>query len=224
MNPRNFQPDTLHRVGFLLSVLVLCNVLALAGCDSRDHGTSSGSTQAPPPATQSTGVPVPAASEPVVIVGTQPATRPTTGPALPVVDLDGIKKLIAESGSRGQITVIDFWATWCGPCVEIFPGLHEGLLKLGPKVRPVTVTLDAEDSVGNAVKFLEEHHAVRDAYMLVPDTDKQLAVVAGLGKKWDNLVVPAVLVFDERGALIAEFTLTVKTEEVVKKVGEFVNR
>jgi thiol-disulfide isomerase/thioredoxin len=134
------------------------------------------------------------------------------------VDLPALQELIKTSAGQKRITVIDFWATWCIPCVEIFPGLHEGLIKLGPKVRPVTVTLDGDDTIPAAVKFLEDHHASQDAYMLVPDTDKQLAVVAGLGKKWDNLVVPVVLVFDENGKLAAEFTLTVKTEDVLKQV------
>ncbi|MEZ4923415.1 MAG: TlpA disulfide reductase family protein [Crocinitomicaceae bacterium] len=34
----------------------------------------------------------------------------------------------------GKITVLDFWATWCGPCKAEFPGLHELEKKYDGKV------------------------------------------------------------------------------------------
>ncbi len=45
------------------------------------------------------------------------------------------------SFGKGQVYVIDFWATWCGPCKESIPHLTELQKKYGNKVRIVGVSV-----------------------------------------------------------------------------------
>lgn len=180
---------------------------------------------APPPptpsaATGSAGA-SPATSEPVAAAtpastATRPAT-PATG--LTQIDLQGLRELIAQTAQRDQILVIDFWATWCAPCTEMFPDLHRRLKALGGRVRPVSVTLDSPGAMElKARAFLEKHHAAADAFMLPPDADARLAVIAGLATQWKDLVVPAVLVFDAKGKLAGEFIENVEVDPVVRRV------
>ena len=78
----------------------------------------------------------------------------TAAPKLDLTTLDGRK--LDLSAYRGRPVLLNFWATWCGPCVREFPLLRrtldqrraDGLVVLGVLVN---------DSAGNARKFVREH-------------------------------------------------------------------
>lgn len=147
--------------------------------------------------------------------------------ALPVLDLAGIQKLAKETAEQDRVLVIDFWATWCPPCVAQFPAMHEGLVKLGKdKVRPVTITLDAPGKLETkAIEFLAKHHALEDAYRAPEDTDAQIAIVDGIGDKWDQIVVPAVFVFNHDGEIVGQyFNGPPEVPDMLKQVKELTEK
>jgi thiol-disulfide isomerase/thioredoxin len=67
-------------------------------------------------------------------------------------DASGISHALADY--RGQIVVLDFWATWCGPCVRFMPGiqaLHDKFKERGVKVFGVNAWEE-----GNAAAYFQE--------------------------------------------------------------------
>ena len=71
-------------------------------------------------------------------------TQIDDAPAQPVVaysDADGGE--VRLSDYRGQVILVNFWATWCGPCVEEMPALDRLQGELGGEdFQVVTVSLD----------------------------------------------------------------------------------
>jgi len=67
------------------------------------------------------------------------------------------------------------------------------------------VTLDDPTREAAAIAFLSEQHALDDAYIFKHDSAAQQALADGMGERWNNLAVPAILVYDPREGLVGEF-------------------
>ena len=76
---------------------------------------------------------------------------------LPVVTADGEIEETVNPAKTGKITIINFWGTWCGPCVAELPHLNEIAKEYAD-----TVTVIAIHSVQDQrtlPKFLKENYA-----------------------------------------------------------------
>jgi thiol-disulfide isomerase/thioredoxin len=57
---------------------------------------------------------------------------------------------------RGQVVVLNFWATWCPPCVEEMPSLVEMQRRMKAKgVTVVAVSIDVDENAYH--QFIKEH-------------------------------------------------------------------
>jgi thiol-disulfide isomerase/thioredoxin len=117
---------------------------------------------------------------------------------LETVSLDGLKKL--RTNATGKTLMINFWATWCGPCQTEYPELLTTYLWYRSRdFEFVSVALNTPDERASVQKFLDEHHsAVRN---LIIDTDDVYAVQAAFDQKWES-GVPFTLVLAPDGSEI----------------------
>ena len=85
--------------------------------------------------------------------GLQPIDGKPMAPALSLTDTDGMQWSLQSL--RGEVVLLNFWATWCPPCVEEIPSLGRLDKRLGDKpFRVVSVEVGQEEA--EVRRFLEE--------------------------------------------------------------------
>lgn len=79
---------------------------------------------------------------------------PVIAPDFTLSNLDGEPVTLASY--RGQVVVLDFWATWCKPCITSFPDLHE-LVARYKSEGVVLLVVSIDKSLKKPREYLIEH-------------------------------------------------------------------
>lgn len=113
-----------------------------------------------------------------------------TAPSWKLTDLDG--KPLSSADFKGKVVVVDFWATWCPPCVHEIPGYIEFQKKHGgDKVTIVGLSLD-EIPAADVKKFATAKGINYPVAIAGQDILEQFGKVEG---------IPATFIIDRDGKL-----------------------
>jgi thiol-disulfide isomerase/thioredoxin len=129
-------------------------------------------------------------------------------------DMGGNKTHLSDY--QGRIVVLNFWATWCGPCREELPRLAEMAQEYGPKnVAFILASIDEQKKLS----------AVRD-YI----AQQKISLPVWVGASTDLLedlsgtdVVPATLIVDEKGQIVRAINGEARPEDVKEPVDWLLN-
>lgn len=92
---------------------------------------------------------------------------------------------------RGRVVLVDFWASWCAPCVESWPWL-QAMQQRHEKAGLTVITVNLDEHPEDAQRFLRRHPG---NLPVVPDPTGQLAA------RWQLQTMPSSLLFDRNGTL-----------------------
>ncbi|MGP0064719.1 MAG: TlpA family protein disulfide reductase [Isosphaeraceae bacterium] len=109
---------------------------------------------------------------------------------------------ISIKGLKGKVVVLDFWATWCGPCVAEMPHMKELYAEYhGKGVEFIGISLDfpkEDGGLDNLKKFVKEKQIPWPQYYQGNYWDSEFS------RSWGINSIPAMFVVDSDGKLYSE--------------------
>lgn len=118
---------------------------------------------------------------------------------------DGSEVALSDFVGKSDFLIVDFWASWCGPCRRSMPGLKELLAKHGDKLAILGVSTDqSEESWLQAVEALEL------TWQQVRDAKDEGAKTYGI------MAIPHTVLISRDGTIIAHNPSHEEIEELIK--------
>lgn len=121
-------------------------------------------------------------------------------PKVTQVDAAALLNLLKRDGENAKPLLVNFWATWCGPCVEEFPDLVKISNDYQGKIDVMTVSLDDLAEINTSVpQFLAKVKATMPSYLL--KTTDENAAIESISKDWQG-GLPFTILYDGKGATV----------------------
>ncbi len=115
-------------------------------------------------------------------------------PDFTLTDMKG--KNVSLSSFKGKVVYIDFWATWCGPCIAEMPRSHELMEKFSKNKNVVFLYINVRDEKENWEKYVTKHKM--KGIVLYANTKQS----ASLSQAYNFSGIPRYVLIDKNGNLI----------------------
>ncbi len=116
--------------------------------------------------------------------------NPELVPAFTLRDLNG--KTLSSAGMRGKVTLLNFWATWCGPCRAEIPDLIELQQKYSDKLQIVGLSTD-EVQADAVRRFVQKAGVNYRVAIATPEVDAKFGGI---------LALPTAFLIDSEGRVV----------------------
>ncbi len=129
--------------------------------------------------------------------GLAPEQRELETPALVFQDLEGGSHTLEDL--RGKFVVLNFWATWCGPCVEEWPALARLAERMAERDDVVVVAVSVDEKPEDIPPFLKQMQLGEVPVQVRWDPTGESH------KSFGSEKLPDTYFIDEQGKIVAVF-------------------
>ncbi|MEB2786035.1 redoxin domain-containing protein [Algoriphagus persicinus] len=127
---------------------------------------------------------------------------------------DGLADLLKND--TDELLLVNFWATWCGPCIIEYPEFVTIQRMYGERdFQFVSISMDSPDQAEKALKFLKGKASALPNYIM--DTDDKYKVIDVVGKEWDGSL-PITLLIEPGGEIAYRVPGTIDANELKREI------
>jgi len=130
-------------------------------------------------------------------------------PDFSLKSVDG--KTVKLSDYKGKVVIIDFWATWCGPCRRGIPDLVSIQKEFKNELVIIGISLDAEKTIKDVPGFVKSYDI---NYPIVYGDEKVVMAYGGIQS------IPTAFVIDKKGNVVDRHIGLVSKDTYVNKIKE----
>jgi thiol-disulfide isomerase/thioredoxin len=129
---------------------------------------------------------------------------------LEVYDFAGFEKFLNKKDDK--VYVVNFWATWCAPCVKELPYFEQLLDKYKNKnVKVILVSLDFPHLYDTKLKPFIKEHKLKSKVVALNDVDMN-TWIPKVDKTWSGSI-PATIIYKNNTRVFFEQSFTFETLE-----------
>ncbi|MFD1872513.1 TlpA family protein disulfide reductase [Hymenobacter bucti] len=143
---------------------------------------------------------------------------PSLAQRVAVLKFPALQQRLARPGDTTY--VVNFWATWCGPCVQEMAGFEKvRAAQAGQKVKFLLVSLDYAALLDKKVKPFVQKHGLKSEVILLdePDLNSWLQKVDG---QWSGSI-PFTLIYNNQAKKRATFEHPLTAAELTAELRKF---
>lgn len=126
---------------------------------------------------------------------TEPAKTAASGlnmvPRFLLKDPDG--KMINIKDQQGKVMFVNFWATWCPPCIAEMPSINEMYARYKNNPKVIILEVDADNDFSKSVPFMKKNNYQMPVYNAASEMPEGFLSGA----------IPTTVIIDKAGAVVA---------------------